>query len=331
MTTGTIHIEFNGDLYDGVKTKEVKAVKKKVSLGPVRLFESVTLVDQDKVKITVDSITYSDSYYPQLNFGLKITNENKWPVELNFIRTEKSGKTTRTIYFQINGKDCDYSIRKSSNYMSRGDIYLLVPAGTEDERYTLTIESYDDPLPTVDELKNGKFAIRARMPVSKELSKASTNKWPDLFIIDPFTFDMAGGELPEAISVALPGIEEMNGFTLFDIGGISFTIEDVMPLDSNPAHVDLFGKLVNNTDADIYPRFFDVKLNDHSTSYTLMLLDNDFNILKNVPAHGECLCQVSLSLLTDQDTSFKKLTGTFRVVDSNTGKSVILQPYAFTR
>ena len=331
---GPITIEFEGDLYDGVGDLKAEQTEETVSLGALLHGQSVTLVDQNGITIKAISISYAkEGRYggPEITLTLSVSNANVRPV---YIDLETAVKVDNTIYYGIflNGKQFSYFVRDMSNFFD--DLGISIPAGVEDHRYRLIITEDDSPVPTLEELETGFFAIVAYMPTTDALAQQRYFTWPQLFNIEPFMFDLkfdesliAQEEVLEGVCFEMVSVEDLLGATIADTNELSlwcFSAE----LDSTqyPALFSAILAIENKTDHEVTVRAENVKLDGESVG-GMIGVSGDRSI---VAGSGDDMF-AHIFFYDDSYKNMKQLTCTLCLYDAATEEKLVEQPITINR
>ena len=325
---GPIHIDIAGDIYDGIESQYAEHTAESVSLGGLLRYEPVLLSDTNGVTITATSIQYQgrSSYTSEMQIllNLRVSNANSHDVVL-YIPWEG---------VHLNGNEYDGTmlVRTPNTWMDSTS--ATIPALSDNLTILLYIHSDDGVVPTLEELNNGQIELTAYMAPNDEIASEAYYRWPELFVLDPLSFDMAydGEPVPEPVTLSFPSLSHMTGTNLFSYDGITLFCEDSYSYPASGGSWILNGTCVlqNDTDYDLSISLEEPLLNDEPSSARLLLVDESGNSLSSCPAHGHC--KASFLLLLPEgihEDTVSSIKCTLHYLNTATLKNYLWQPVVF--
>ena len=336
---GPIHIEIEGDIYDGVDEMTAEVTENAVDLSGLMHNEPVTLIDQNGIILKAIGIS-NDAYRGDLNIELSASNENAHPVSIDMVSsTHPTPNSTKYIYAMLNGQHYYYDVR-SANVLS-SIMILTIPANMQSARYTLVISEDETPVPTLEELKNGQLTFLAYMATTEDLEQEEYYKWPELFNINPlnFKFDAAAAAVDsDAMKLPFPKIVEQypgeyfcDPVPLFNVENVEMYVWDGFAFAMGERfRITLQGTLKNNTDSDLTVSMKEFIIGGSSADGRLTLRGDDGNTAEFIPANSEMACVVNIALPAGMDIAdLSELGCTLRYFDVNTEKNILLTRVTF--
>ncbi len=326
---GPIHIEIDGDLYDGAGEITKEATASHVSLGGIKRGEAATLVDESGVKIQatrIELFKYDESSR-KLSLIMTVTNENDRDVLL-------------TIPFdgiKLNGEEAYFHLIE---YGDMSTIYhmddLTVPAKTENLRISLDFDLYGVENLSADWLENGEMTLWAQMPTTDELAAADSWKWPDLFKIEPLTFDMAyvGEPEPETVEMVFPAADRLAESEPMTWEGLSFRF--VMEPSGSPndfrSMIVLYGLVQNDSDMNLAVRLESLTINGMTANFSMSVTNmSTGEQLGFCPAGEESMFTMMVAIDgMMQVEDVKEISCKLCYTDVDQQKNVVWQPIHFT-
>ncbi len=326
---GPIHIDIAGDLYDGAGSQYAEHTAASVSLGGLMRGEPVTLIDTNGFTMKATAIRCQNMY----------SGEENGPKEILLYMSASNANTHDIALYTpyestvLNGKKYDGLMTKASG--SIPDTTIRIPALSEDMSILMHIQSYENPVPPLDELEYGEFTFTAYMATTDDLASQAYYRWPELFVYEPLSFDMAydGAPVPDPISLPFPSLTNMIGKDVFSYEGVTLKCRDFFfyPSAGNNILVNAECTLMNDTDNDLRITFEEVLVNNQSSSAALSMKDTGGNRIYFCPAHSSCDASFSLRLPNEiMPESVTNLSCILHYLNNETQKNTLWQPVKFT-